>query len=116
MGKADAKKTRKYTKDQLDQALSQAKSSGKIRAAAKLFKIPFSTLHDKISGKYAKETRGPNTILTPEEEERTIEWIKYMAKAGFPVMQKDLQINISNLAKTLRKKGCEIPETFPSKF
>ena len=116
MGKVSVKKTRSYTSEDLDLAISRAKSTGKVRAAAKAYGIPFSTLQNKLAGKYATDRRGPKTILTPEEEQRTVSWIQYMAKAGFPVMLKDLYTNVKSLAQTLRKKGRDIPASFPCKF
>ena len=114
MGGKKDKADKKYSKEQLEEALDIAKSTGNIRQAAKQFHVPYTTLQRRLNNQNVKENRGPCTVLTESEELRVVDWILYMARSGFPIMEKNLYDNVVNLAKTLRKGGRKIPESFPS--
>lgn len=73
-----------YTSDMLQEALSAVQKGMCLRTASKRFGIPFSTLRNKHKGIYSKETSGPATILSSEEEKLLVQWILDMEKRGFP--------------------------------
>lgn len=57
-----------------------------VRQAAEKFKVPKSTLHDKLKFKTSiSAKKGPQTYLTQEEEERIVDWILECSVRGFPV-------------------------------
>lgn len=48
-----------------------------IRGAAKKFKVPYSTLKDRVHGRVKHGTKpGVKTALSPEEEEDLVRYIK----------------------------------------
>lgn len=56
-----------------------------IRKAAAEFGVARSTLSDRLSGKWKKNSFGPNRMLTEEEENGLVAYINYMASHGFPL-------------------------------
>ena len=56
-----------------------------IREAAKMFDVPPSTLHDRVSGKVSHGKKsGPIPYLTFAEEEELISFLKKCADIGYP--------------------------------
>ena len=48
-----------------------------IRGAAKKYRVPYSTLKDRIHGRVQHGTKpGVKTVLSPEEEEELVKYIK----------------------------------------
>ena len=41
-----------YTKDAMEEALAKCKRGMPVKKAAKVYKVPKSTLHDKLKGKF----------------------------------------------------------------
>ena len=54
-----------------------------IRGAAKRFNVPYSTLKDRVHGRVQHGCKpGVKTVLSPEEEEDLVSYIKVLYKAG----------------------------------
>ena len=73
---------------QLAEEAVKTKEIPSIRAAAKAYGVPRSTLGDRLSGRVRVlsdgSTRpGPNTVLTKEEEDRFVKYCLGMSKMGF---------------------------------
>ncbi|XP_030833563.1 neurofilament medium polypeptide-like [Strongylocentrotus purpuratus] len=83
-------------------ALQSIKANGlSLRAAAKMYGIPTSTLRDKFHGKRAIFARcGPSPFLTAEEEQKIVNWAIKMGNVGL----KQTRIDIQNVVKTLLDK------------
>jgi hypothetical protein len=65
------------------EAIQTSKNLG-IKTAAKLYKVPKSTLTDRINGRTPRaESRPTNTNLTPIEEEVIIQYILDLDTRGF---------------------------------
>uniref|UniRef100_A0A2C9KBT1 HTH CENPB-type domain-containing protein n=1 Tax=Biomphalaria glabrata TaxID=6526 RepID=A0A2C9KBT1_BIOGL len=66
----------------LKAAIEDVKTKGlSIRKAAKLHKIPLTTLHDKLTGKQPLVPR--RSLLTQGEENRLVKWLNELFKCGF---------------------------------
>jgi len=61
-----------------------------LREAAKTFKIPRSTLSDKMAGRVENKAGRP-TVLSKEEEKLIVQRIILMGEWGFPIYPKDLR-------------------------
>lgn len=61
----------------MQQALLAVKHNNvSVKSAAKQFKVPKTTLHYKVSGKYPEERQmGPKTNLLQEEKTIIVDWI-----------------------------------------
>lgn len=93
-----------YSEDDMIRAYNDAKSGSSISAASKKYNVPYSTLAYKLAGKTPLERRrqGPKSILSDEQENILVIWIKDMAKAGFPVTVSQLQDSVSKLIVELQ--------------
>lgn len=85
------KKRNTYIESDVQKALHEIKI-GKIskKAASKIFNIPRSTLQFRLGSNFSKVRPGPSTILTSEEEERMVHWIKISQQKGFPKRREDV--------------------------
>ncbi len=61
--------TMRWMEDDLKKAIAHAKQHRNIKAAARLYKIPVTTLRDKMSGKVKRTQVGHPTALSAEQEE-----------------------------------------------
>lgn len=86
-------------------ALDEIESGKSGYAAAKKYKIPYSTIKDNVNKKYETNKIGHPSAFT-EEEEKTIEnWVIYMADRGFPVNSTMLLEGIAPMLESIKKKG-----------
>lgn len=76
-------------------------STGKksIRAVARHYKTPKSTLHDHVTGRHkpAKEAHAQLRLLTPEQEEVAVTWMQFLGMVGRPLTKKTLIPKIKQL-------------------
>lgn len=85
-----------YTKEQLQQCLSDVRSKMLTqREAALKYKIPRSTIKNKLKNKHCNKPGHP-TIFTTEEEEAFVAHITALSEYGFPITDIDLKIIIKN--------------------
>jgi len=70
--------------------------------------IPWSTLHDHVTGKAASLKRGPPTVLTAAEEQMLVDWALHMANIGYGRTREQLCATDKEI---LDKDGCENPFT-----
>ncbi|KAL1498417.1 hypothetical protein ABEB36_009223 [Hypothenemus hampei] len=61
-----------------------------LRAAAKKYGVPKSTLEFKLKNPDHKDTCGPSPILTLREESQLAKWIEELALRGFPRKKEDI--------------------------
>lgn len=80
------KKCKKYTEDSLQQAAVAVKTKAMtLGQASRRFKIPKSTIKFRLSQKWTKKLRrGPQTMLTTEEESKIVTWVQEIERRGFP--------------------------------
>lgn len=99
MASTKGKKERIYGQSTLEEAVRmvQAKEISLSQASIK-YKISKGTLHNKIHGKTPIQCRkGPQTLLTKDEEDKIADWILNMAKIGYPVSDDDVRKTVGLL-------------------
>lgn len=103
---ATNKKILKYDPAAMEQALKAVKENNmSVKAAAKIFNIPKTTLYYKVIGKYPEQRKmGPSPNLTPAEEKIIINWMFECAKMGFPVTKEQLLESVELYIKKLKRK------------
>ena len=72
----------KYSQADVETALDAVKTKTlSLREAASQYRVPRSTLYDKLKGKYPI-SRVSRTVLKPEEENQLVEWIIQCSRLG----------------------------------
>lgn len=81
----------KYTQQDVLEAVRQVQSKSlTLHQACRIFKIPYSTLGDKVRGRRPMNPQS-RTLLRPIEEERLVFWIMECAKRGFGKSRSDIK-------------------------
>lgn len=99
------KKRMLYSLDRMNNALDRVRNGGTIRGASRLYEIPESTIHDKIIQRYANPTPGAPPVIRLENEERIVEWLIDMAKAGLPINTQRLRVFVAKYVKLAKIKN-----------
>ncbi|XP_055536282.1 uncharacterized protein LOC129724971 [Wyeomyia smithii] len=88
MGSA-AKKIHKHDEGAITRCMELVLSKKKsLYAACKAYGIPQSTVRYRLSGKWTRKARKrPPTVLTGDEEQKLVQYLKTMEKKGFPVVK-----------------------------
>lgn len=88
-----------YSEEDLRKAIDEVKIDKKsVNATSKKYGIPRKTLANKVSGKTPIERKmGPSTNLTPSEENRLVEWIIKISRAGFPLVKEDILCTVQRI-------------------
>jgi DDE superfamily endonuclease/helix-turn-helix, Psq domain/Tc5 transposase DNA-binding domain len=96
---AKVQKYRKYTILALKSALKAIDEDGlSINAAARAFEVPASTLKDKFNGKSEVGCKsGSPPVLGKYREEVMAQWIRNMARVGFPIRCLDLTETVKKM-------------------
>lgn len=96
----------KYDKTNLEKALAAVKTNQmSIRAAAKEFSVPKSTLSDRLTGKVAENASpGKQTVFPLEVENDIAQKIKEAGKMGFGITRAHLCMKVSRLAMAMKLK------------
>lgn len=86
-------------------ALGEIASGSSVAEAARKYKIPRTTLSSKHHNIYPVDTRkGPQSVLTYEEEMQLEKWILHIGDMGFPPNKRQLLDSVQRLIKTLNKE------------
>lgn len=91
-----------YNLENVKAAYSMVKSDGiSIRKAAEKTNVPFTTLHDKISGKNKIGSKwGRKSVLSREEERKLVEHLTEQAKFGYGITIKTVRNIASEILRT----------------
>ena len=83
----------KWDQDAMDRALQAVRRDGmKHATAAKTFRVPRSSLIDRLKGRIGDSAvMGARTVLNAAEEEQLVHFIAASSKAGFPLQCTDLR-------------------------
>lgn len=96
----DNRKRSHYSNEALKSAIQELKNGVPCRAAARKYGIPRVTLMRKFQNhSETKERPGPPTKFNADQETMLVNWIKYMAKTGFPVSKETLMFSVDKLAR-----------------
>ncbi|XP_046578645.1 uncharacterized protein LOC124286324 [Haliotis rubra] len=78
-----------------------------VYAASKKFKVPQSTLRDRVLGRISADvtTSGPPTIFTAEEEAGIANYVKLFADIGHPLSRNKVRQMAGELAAQLQRRG-----------
>ncbi|KAH3716891.1 hypothetical protein DPMN_059624 [Dreissena polymorpha] len=77
-------KRRKYDPEVVGRAVEIIKSGTMtLGQASKTYKIPKTTLNDRVRGKYATDHIGAKTVLSADEEQRIANWVVHMSRVGY---------------------------------
>lgn len=88
-----------YSAKDINTAIARVQSGElKPSAAAKAFNIPSSTLYDKLSGNHGGK-KGTHTVLSQEEEQALVDWIKYCASVAQPLSRENVLKGAMKLSK-----------------
>lgn len=89
-----------YSEESLKQALQLIRGGQiSIREASRKFRVPRTTLQDRLSGRCSdilKKT-GPQPIMTTEGEKRIADWAIDIAKCGFPIKKEYLMETVTKI-------------------
>ena len=88
----------------------------RVRAAARLFKIPRSTLRDLCTGKVQLGAgRGRKTELTEDKEQSLVNFIIWMQQIGYPLTRMSLREEVRQLVEKVGRKT-RFVNNLPSKY
>jgi hypothetical protein len=87
----------KYTKDDLDYAISLVRERGlPIATAARKARVPRITLHDRVKGIHKSGQVGRPKELSQDEEESLVESCVLMGSYNFPLTKRHLRDMVKN--------------------
>lgn len=96
------KTVRKYDETAISRCMELVTTKRKtLYAACKAYGIPQSTVRYRLSGKWTTKVRkGPQTVLTVEEERKLVQYLATMQNKGFPVTKQLLLHKVKNFFET----------------
>jgi hypothetical protein len=95
------KKTGNWTDATLKQAMDAITDQGmKVRAAARTFGIPTTSLRDHLYGKVMGRKRGTKTVLSHEEEGKLLDYCFKMQDLGHPLTSGQLRLKVAMATQT----------------
>lgn len=83
------KKNKQYSNIDLKKAIESVRGGSSVRAAAKQFGVPVSTLFVKNKGK-PQSKQGKQPIMSADVEAKIADWIVYCAKKGDPKTKQEV--------------------------
>lgn len=97
-------KRRSYSDETLKSALEATRLGHSTSSVAKTFHIPKSTLISIQKGRRSGNNKsGPATILSKDEENIIITWMKHLSARGFPVTKFLLVTSVASLIEKLKR-------------
>jgi len=100
-----SKETKKYSQDDVNNAVDAVKKGMSLRVASKTFGVPYCTIYVKFKNIVPLMARkGPQTYLRTEEENNLVEWIIYLSKRGFPVNKNQLLDSVRDVIVELKRE------------
>lgn len=88
-----------YSPSKVDLALKAIRDGMKVATAGRTYKVPRSTLRNKISGR-APETSGhvgPEAVLGKNIEDMLVTWVKQCSRNGFPINKDGLLDSVKKI-------------------
>ena len=100
------KKRCNYQNEVLEKAIADVKNGSRnVSDAARYYRIPRSTLDDKVKGRHSRSS-GRQTKLSADEEIALVEYIKYMDKIAHPLGVLEIKMFAWSIAKRSQNPDC----------
>ncbi|KAG5896954.1 hypothetical protein JTB14_024801 [Gonioctena quinquepunctata] len=96
-------KVKKYSLEDMQQAIEAVRHGTSVAAASKQFKIPRITLLYKVKGKYGVYCRMGPKVHTSDEEGLLVRWLLAIADEGFPATRLELLDSVQMLMQKLNR-------------
>lgn len=104
--KANKKPKFQYSEEAMKQALQAVGNGLTCSEASRMFNVPRSTLVYKKTGKSPINRRmGPKCVLSEHQEQLLENWVKEMAKRGFPIVKWDLMSSVEKIVEEMNLKS-----------
>lgn len=101
--KESSRELKKFTAEQLSNALAAVRNGCTMYAASKTYQVPRTTLYRRINSKDNSNIRkGPPTVLSTEQEKHLVDWILHVAKMGFPVTHSQLCDSVKQILQDIK--------------
>ena len=111
--KRDARNYKDYTDDKLDECITRIRSGNlSQRNAEKEYKIPRSTIKNKLAGNH-KKTIGRPPVITLEEEKLILNRVQLMCDYGFPATAQDVCHYIQTYLNTKNRTVAQFKNNLP---
>ena len=95
---------RPYTQSCVLKAVEAVRLGIPLRWASSIYGVLRSTIHNKLTNIHPVDaTKGPASVLSPDEEELLVKWIFHSADKGFPVTKDQLFDSVKLLIKELKR-------------
>ena len=86
---------RSWLAEQLQVAMDVVEGGTALKTAAQFYRIPPSTLSDRVSGRSLTGKRGPPLVLSIEEEKALEDYMVQMADYGHPLSMEQLRLKVA---------------------
>lgn len=102
-----------YSEEEKEASAKALRDGGNPYSISKRFNVPQSTHVNKASGVSAMVRKmGPESTLGNDTEQMIVNWVKAMAKIGFPIKASDLVISVKQIDQDMNittplKKDCQ---------
>lgn len=103
--KKDLRYRKKYSEEQMQDALSAAHNGMTKRAAARQYSIPRATLIFRLNSEFVKTTNGPDPALGIDGEKDLVEWLMKCSNRGFPRRRENIQVTVKEYLGYNEKKN-----------
>ena len=104
---APKRKVGQWTDAQMSAAMAAVERGAKIRAVARNFDIPASTLVDHVNGKILQRKKGPPTMLIQSEEKALEEYILKMQEYAYPLSMDQLRLKVAEMVQERVTPFCD---------
>lgn len=93
------RRTGLWTDGQLQAAIAAIDSGAKLKAVARDYSIPASSLRDHIYGKTLKRKKGRQGVLSVEEDEQLVKYLFDMQERAHPLSITDVRMKVAELTQ-----------------
>ena len=100
-------KVEQWTDAQMHVAMAAVERGAKLRAIARNFDIPASTLADHVNGKILQRKKGLSTVLIHSEEKALKEYILKMQEYAYPLSMDQLRLKVAEMVQDKVTPFCD---------
>ena len=96
---ASKRKVGQWSDAQMHAIVAAVERGAKIRAVARDFDIPTSTLGDHVNGRILQRKKRPPTVLTQSEEKALQAYILKMQEYAYPLSMDQLRLKVAEIVQ-----------------